>query len=334
MRKIKIKFLDFWSGFDYNTFIIYKLLVRSYNVIIAEDPDYIVFSMFGHEHLNYPKAIKIYYTGENVVPDFNLCDYAIGYEYLEYGDRYLRFPDYYGDTYKDDMLRCEEKHIDSVKVINDKSEFCSFVYSNRQAAEIRDRLLIEISKYKKVNSGGRHLNNIGCPNGVEDKLEFQYKHKFAIACENSSHSGYTTEKLVQAFAARTIPIYWGDPKVKKVFNEKAFICVSDYPTIDALVEEIRRIDEDNLEYCRMLAEPALVDKAYALDNMRRDLELFLLSIFEQSKNDAYRRNMEFYGWKYQTNMKFKEEFVDKYIKLVDSRPAKALFWLHKKLKKL
>ena len=46
---------------------------------------------------------------------------------------------------------------------------------------------------------------------VASKLDFDRSHKFSIVCENTAHSGYTTEKLVEAFAAGCIPIYWGDP---------------------------------------------------------------------------------------------------------------------------
>lgn len=68
-----------------------------------------------------------------------------------------------------------------------------------------------LKKYKKVNSGGRYLNNIG--RAVVDKIQFESRHKFSICFENSSYPGYTTEKIIEAFAAKTIPIYWGNPCV-------------------------------------------------------------------------------------------------------------------------
>ena len=49
--------------------------------------------------INYPNAVKIYFTGENDVPDFNLADYALGFHYIDFGDRYLRFPLYLLDHY-------------------------------------------------------------------------------------------------------------------------------------------------------------------------------------------------------------------------------------------
>ncbi|CAJ99309.1 alpha (1,3)-fucosyltransferase fragment 2 [Helicobacter acinonychis str. Sheeba] len=37
----------------------------------------------------------MYYTGENEVPNFNLFDYAIGFDGLDFKERYLRMPLYY-----------------------------------------------------------------------------------------------------------------------------------------------------------------------------------------------------------------------------------------------
>ena len=42
--------------------------------------------------MKYKNAVKIFYTQENLCPDFNFADYGIGFEELTYGDRYLQFP--------------------------------------------------------------------------------------------------------------------------------------------------------------------------------------------------------------------------------------------------
>ena len=39
--------------------------------------------------------------------------------------------------------------------------------------------------------------------------------RFAMAFENANVSGYVTEKIVNAFLAGAIPIYWGHPDVFK-----------------------------------------------------------------------------------------------------------------------
>ena len=127
MKTIKIKFVDFWDGCDVQTLLFYKRLCLYYNVELSENPDYLVYSVFGTEHLKYKKCIKIFYTGENIAPDFNFCDYALGFDYIDFGDRYLRFPIFY--LYKKDMLLCEKKHLNNDEILQEKNDFCSFVYS-------------------------------------------------------------------------------------------------------------------------------------------------------------------------------------------------------------
>lgn len=46
---------------------------------------------------------------------------------------------------------------------------------------------------------------------------------FSIAPENSRHNGYYSEKLVDCFVAKTIPLYWGAPDIGKHFNEDGVI---------------------------------------------------------------------------------------------------------------
>ncbi len=65
------------------------------------------------------------------------------------------------------------------------------------STKVRNNFFLKISKYKKVDSGGLALNNIGYI--VKNKLEFIKDYKFTIAFENSSYSGYTTEKITDAF---------------------------------------------------------------------------------------------------------------------------------------
>jgi hypothetical protein len=129
---------------------------------------------------------------------------------------------------------------------------------------------------------------------VADKLEFQKKHKFALACENSQHSGYTTEKLVQAFAAQTVPIYWGDPDVGKVFNEKAFVNINNFDSLCEAREFVRKIDMDDNLYLDMLNAPALLED-YTQNKRNDELGIFLKNIVDQEYKKAYRRDRVGYG---------------------------------------
>lgn len=58
----------------------------------SDEPDYLFCSCFGREHFKYKDCIKIFYTGENCVCDFNLYDYGLSSRYMTFTDRHLRFP--------------------------------------------------------------------------------------------------------------------------------------------------------------------------------------------------------------------------------------------------
>lgn len=291
VKKIYVKFLPFWENFDADDNFIVNILKERYEVIHSDTPEFLFCPISSEEQIYYKDAVKMLYTSENLCPDFNMFDYAIGFERMEYGDRYLRLPVYY--LYDKSCELMEKKHI-SYKKMQDK--FCNFIYSNGNADPVREKFFELLSStYKKVDSGGRYKNNL--PNGepVKDKLEFQKEYKFSIAFENSAHRGYITEKIVDAFAAGTIPIYWGAPDIKDYFNEKAFINVQDYSSLEEAVEKIREIDIDDDAYRKMLAEPAYISKEVEYDVMKNKLREFLFQICNQEKEEAYRANRVFGG---------------------------------------
>lgn len=283
----KISFCDF-GDIDKTIFItIIERYKKEFNTKVVLDdinPDYLIYSVFGDSHLEKTgKCIKIFYTGENIRPDFNLCDYAIGFDFMNFGDRYIRFPFYYL-TQNSKYLSSESRETNQFVT---KESFCSFVVSNNANADkCRENLFYLLSKYKTVNSGGRYLNNIGAP--VDDKFAFEKRHKFSICCENASFPGYTTEKIVDAFAAGTIPIYYGDPLIGKVFNTRTFVHVKDPENLDAIVDIIKEIDNNELLYQDMLSLPILNDMEYSASVQIDKLYHFFVNIFEQRIDDAKR----------------------------------------------
>lgn len=285
MRTIKIQYAGWWDTFQWETYSITQILKKHYDVVISDEPDYVFCSLYLRDYLKYD-CVRVFYTAENVIPDFNLFDYCIGFDEMSFGDRYIRVPNYrMNPKYERDIQLLKMRH---TNMDDSERKFCGTVVSNGKADPMRDRILDEISKYKPVDSGGKYRNNIGIPNGVPDKLAFQKNYKFALAVENTSFPGYTTEKLVEAFAAGGVPIYWGDPEVGRYFNEKAFINIMSYPSLDAAIEEIRHVDEDSKVYEAYLTEPAL-KAADHFEKLQSDLEAFLIHIIEQPIETAKRR---------------------------------------------
>ncbi len=310
--KIKIKFTDFPGPWIPNSIL--KILQSKYDVVIEDkNPEYVIYSVFGYEFLKYKNVVRIFFTGENVHPDFNLCDYAFGFDWLILEDRYFRCPNYvFYKEYSDIISNQSENK--KIKKSND-NYFCNFIYSNGNAHPFREKLFVELSKYKSIHSAGKFINNTGIIPGeglpswesTQAKIQYQSKFKFSLAIENSSTTGYTTEKIVHALAAKTIPIYWGNPAIAREFNHERFINCHKYNSIEEIVESIKAIDLNNELYNQILNSPCFSKENIA---NRPSLEKLLENfdyIFNQGRS-AIRRNEYVWGDIYEKKL---ESLIEK-----------------------
>ena len=63
---------------------------------------------------------------------------------------------------------------------------------------------------------------------------------FHLSLENSQDSSYITEKVLDAFLTKTIPIYWGAPKIGEYFHKKGFFT---FKTADEAIEKMNNLTE-------------------------------------------------------------------------------------------
>ncbi|MFA5997329.1 MAG: glycosyltransferase family 10 [Candidatus Paceibacterota bacterium] len=291
MQKIRIKICDYGKNKVTSDHFIIGALSKYYEIELSENPDYLFYHEAAYDHLKYD-CIKIFYTGENISPNFNLCDYAISFDHLTFEDRHYRLPLYLIKVFynKDEIQLVGNDYLNKSDLFTKnelahKTGFCSFVYSNYRAEEQRKIIFDKLSEYKKVDAGGGYLNNIG--GRVNNKLEFEMKHKFSIAFENSSRSGYTTEKIVSSLVAKTIPIYWGNPNIGNEFNTKRFINCHDYASFDEVLVKVKELDNNDELYIKMLNEP-IVAAGYNFDEVKNGFDLFLKNIIDQPLHLARR----------------------------------------------
>ena len=117
----------------------------------------------------YKDSVKIAYYTENSIPDLNYADFAISQAHIMYLDRYIKYPDFI-------FALSKIKNYDIVKIRNNvsnksKNKFCAAVISdNFVTTNFRFTFFNELNKYKKIDMGGRVLNNVG--EYVEDKIKF------------------------------------------------------------------------------------------------------------------------------------------------------------------
>lgn len=248
---IKVNFSGFWSSFEKKNNFFYNLLAENYQVQISDVPDLLFYTDASTDHILYD-CTKIFYTGENIRPNFILCDFAFSFDYSK-NKRNYRLPLYalYYDVYK-----LINRKLNFETILNEKKKFCCFLVSNPKC-QIRNDFFHQLSTYKTVDSGGKVYNNIGYL--VKEKWKFISEYKFVIAFENTSYPGYTTEKIYEPFINNCIPIYWGNPLVKNDFNTHRFINCNEYSSFQQVIEEIIKLDTNDELYLEYLKQPVFVN---------------------------------------------------------------------------
>lgn len=291
-KEIKIWFTYFWGKFDVNDNLFTWILKQKYNVIVTNNNPDIVITLSSNDR--YQNAIMVHYSGEPFF-DIGSCNYAITSFYND-DNRFFRVPLYllYNYDYlKHGVIDSYEYLVKNIKnpkeILKSKTNFCAFISQGGGYPEcIRTRFFYELSKYKKVDSAGRYLNNHphisgepGTIHGSINKMDFLKSYKFAMSFENRKHFngyiGYTTEKIFEPIMANSLPIYWGNPRIGDDFNTKSFINWDDFGSDEKAIEEIIRIDNDDDLYMDYMSQKYVNnDKLFSID--------YLINIFDKILN--------------------------------------------------
>ncbi|MCQ2881419.1 fucosyltransferase [Helicobacter pylori] len=329
---LKIAVANWWGDEEIKEFkksALYFILSQRYTITLHQNPNEFSDLVFSNplgaarKILSYQNAKRVFYTGENEVPNFNLFDYAIGFDELNFNDRYLRMPLYYdrlhhkaesvNDTtapykLKPDSLYAlkkpshhfKENHPNLCAVVNNESDplkrgFASFVASNANAPK-RNAFYDALNSIEPVTGGGSVRNTLGYK--VENKNEFLSQYKFNLCFENSQGYGYVTEKILDAYFSHTIPIYWGSPSVAKDFNPKSFVNVHDFNNFDEAIDHVRYLHTHPNAYLDMLYENPLNSvngKAYFYQDLSfKKILAFFKTILE---NDTiYHKSSTSFMW--------------------------------------
>lgn len=249
------------------------------------------------QRLNTKAKILIYMAGEAVSPDFNVFDYATGFDgNLVNGDRFVQIPPPF--SFFDGFLRRDENEIstkeEAMAALKEKKGFCNFLYSNWNAHPRRDELFHLLSSYKRVDSLGKHMNNVGklgtgFVGHALDCIDIKSPYKFSIASENATFLGYTSEKIITSLEAHTVPIYWGDPEIARNINPKCFIN-SNGLSDEQVLERVKEVDNNDTLWAEMVAQPWRTEEQKELHKERMiHYVSFFRHIFEQDITDAVRR---------------------------------------------
>ena len=127
------------------------------------------------------------------------------------------------------------------------------------------------SSHRKVS---HVLNSRWSDTYLDELVDIYSRYNFALVFENKDWPGYVTEKIVSAFLAGSIPIYWGNQAALEIFNPRAFIYVGDSTSTpwDAAdlplrfapaLEKIAYLARNATAYRSIHAEPAVTSASLA-----------------------------------------------------------------------
>lgn len=283
LEKLKIGFSDMWGyeNYQFNSHDNYftDLFSLIYDVEVTnENPDILIYSVFGTDYKKY-NCKKIFFTGENFskerIPEhYNSADVILSH--YDDSDREILLPLWVifinwfkksqprplpsNPTYLVDL---DFIQTDRKKFLSNDRKFCAFI--NNSFVNDRVELFKALSEFRQVDSLGTLFNNVGgaIRGSEQTKIEALKNYKFTIAFENSYHSGYNTEKIIQPLEAGCIPIYKGGERVLRYFNQNAFINATNLST-EEVKNRVIEIFENREKYEEMvLAKPLKIDNIFA-----------------------------------------------------------------------
>ena len=270
MKKLCV--VNFWDGAFDGDFFEFFFNTALGGIEYTDNPheaDVIVSSVFGHVQTDPKKTIM--YLGENIRPSYIGYDYSLSFDYDTYGGRNFRLPLWYarlGWARFEQKPRRANQHNHGYEQlipihqltkgrrldINSKDKFCALIANNPEG--LRINLYNSISQYKQVDGYG---NMFGRPLR-KSKFALLPEYKFCLCPENSIYDGYVTEKLIDAYAGLTVPIYSGTISVDCDFNEQAFLNYQNTKDMEHFVKRVKQLDEDEVLYETFYEQPLLLEE--------------------------------------------------------------------------
>ncbi len=148
-------------------------------------------------------------------------------------------------------------HRRNITKIPDK--FCCFIVSNPKCLT-RNKMFELLNNYKKVDSCGRFANNynysiINLNWWSKEYIEFISQYKFMICFENTKMLNYSTEKIVNAYLANIIPIYWSSNSISNLFNMDSLLFLEneqDDNSFQNVINKVIELDNDDNKYLEFI----------------------------------------------------------------------------------
>jgi hypothetical protein len=131
--------------------------------------------------------------------------------------------------------------LDSESIYNShqKNKLCSHIFSQKRMLE-GHRFRHKLAKNIISNSLEVDMFGNGASKYLDKKSDALCDYKFSFAIENNIQKTYFTEKIIDCFATRTIPIYRGAPNIGDWFDKRGII---EFETISDAIQIIESLSD-------------------------------------------------------------------------------------------
>lgn len=142
--------------------------------------------------------------------------------------------------------------------LNKQNQITFLMSSKIWSSEHRMRFMImhKYGNHKTINNFQFYWHRN--PPMVVSKNPFFINAKFHIACENQVMPNMYSEKLLDCFKTKTVPIYYGCTNINKYFNPKGILQFNTFEQFESIVnnlndstyDDMKPYIEENYELCR------------------------------------------------------------------------------------
>jgi len=272
-----INFNNWWGDNDTESLNIFQSIFKDQTKNIE------IYSVFGEPKITRNNnSLYIQYSGESNYKDPTLFDINF-IPSKEETDNIILFP-YAAFNIIHAKLNIDY-FLNKRELNNINDNFCLFAVSNSNCSQ-RNNFYKELSKYKKIDSCGKYLNNMDmkCPgsHSSTDFFKFISNYKFMICFENESKPNYFTEKLINAYYNGTIPIYWGCPNIDQYINMDSILYLKpdfNESDVNILIDTIKDLDNNPEKYKKkyesVFFKDGLLPDEFNIEKIRNKVNNFL-----------------------------------------------------------
>jgi hypothetical protein len=288
MPTYRIFFSGFWPGFlektDANHIGFFEKLLphtklEDYEISMDPFSANVLIESYGARLCTFPHwRYKIFYSGESIPISYTDYDIVFCNENMKLNR--IDLPLFAMYIHNHNFLR----QLSMRPVITKPpSKFCCFIVSNPDA-RVRNNIFDRLNTYKRIDSYGRHRNNMQYqflpPYWSQEYLDLISQYKFMLCFENNKTGTYMTEKIVNAYLANIVPLYWSTHHAKNIFDMKSMIFLEnedDPRSIDVFLQRIIDMDQNDALYLEcvnrpMFVQPNPVENQYSLDSIAKYMD--------------------------------------------------------------